>query len=175
MAIHQAANHEIETFTGRYVDLANPDPGTITLEDIAHGLANTCRFGGHARIFYSVAEHAVRVADKLKAAGWQDWALAGLHHDDAEAYLGDIPRPLKPLLGDAYRAMTGKVDRAIWWAFGRRWHYKDLASPEVKLADEWMLAVEASVLLPSRGEGWNWGKIEWAVRAAEPRPLAGAG
>lgn len=162
-SVHQAASHEIETYRGHYVDLSAPEPTTIAIDDVAHALANTCRFGGHTRVFYSVAEHAVRVADKLAAEGCGDWALAGLHHDDAEAYLGDIPRPLKPLLGDAYREMTGKVDRAIWWALGRRWHYRDLRSAEVEAADEWMLAVEALALLPSQGKGWNWGVIRWPV------------
>jgi hypothetical protein len=161
---HAAANHEVETFTGRYVDLADPKPETFDLRDIAHALANTCRFGGHSRVFYSVAEHAVRVADKLIDEHYSDFALAGLHHDDAEAYLGDIPRPLKPLLGEPYRAMTRAVDDAITEALGNLWgesYY--LRCNQVRSADEWMLHVEARSMMASAGQGWSLGPPRWPV------------
>ena len=166
---HLATNHEIETYTGRYVDTSMPDPATICLEDIAHALANTCRFGGHCGVFYSVAEHAVSVATKLVDQGYGALALAGLHHDDAEAYLGDIPRPLKPLLGDAYRDLTNRMDAAIAEAFGDLWSVADLSAQPVRWADEWMLGVEALSLLPSHGEGWAAFQTPWRVLG--PLPL----
>lgn len=152
---HVAGAHEVETYSGLYVDCFAPRPATIRLEDIAHALAHTCRFGGHCRTFCSVAEHAVHVAFKLLNQGCNDFALAGLHHDDAEAYLGDVPRPLKPLLGDAYRKLTDAMDSAISVALGGLWDPIDFGSPEVLRADEWALRGEAMALLPSRGEGWR--------------------
>lgn len=86
----------LHTFTGRGFDPLNPTPGDVHLEDIAHALAMTCRFGGHTPRHYSVAQHAVLVALLvLEASRRPDWALLALHHDSAEAYLGDIPRPIK--------------------------------------------------------------------------------
>jgi hypothetical protein len=86
----------LHTFSGRGFDPLNPWARDVHLEDIAHALSNTCRFGGHSPKFYSVAQHAVMVACLvLDASRRPDWALLALHHDSAEAYLGDIPRPIK--------------------------------------------------------------------------------
>lgn len=147
-------DNEIETFTGRYMDTRRPMPSMISVEDIAHALANICRYGGHCRRFYSVAEHAVFVSTRLERRGNVFAALfSGLHHDDAEAYLGDIPRPLKPLLGKTYELLTNRMDAAIAVALSlpdisRAMHY------EIKAADNWALFVEARYLLPSQGKGW---------------------
>ena len=146
--------HTLETSTGRYVSLTEPAAADITLEDIAHALAHTCRFGGHCATFYSVAEHAVLVADRLAQQGYPPRVqLAGLHHDDAEAFLGDIPQPLKPLLGGRYVDLTRRFDRAVWVALELPLVNMTQARA-IKAADEWALAVEAHHLLPSRGAGW---------------------
>lgn len=145
--------HSVETRSGWFVDLTDPDPADISLIDIAHNLSHICRFGGACNRFYSVAEHAVLVSRLLGSDPVR--GLVGLHHDDAEAYLGDIPRPLKSLLGDEYAALTVRFDLAIRKAL-------DLPDPFlldlerlVKEADDWALAVEAAALLPSRGRGWT--------------------
>lgn len=78
----------VYTYSGRLVDVLNPKPGDIAPEDIVHALAFTCRFNGHSREFYSVAQHSMLVAE-ICGHSW------GLLHDAAEAYLGDIIRPLK--------------------------------------------------------------------------------
>ncbi|HYI80034.1 MAG TPA: hypothetical protein VEW67_04165 [Thermoleophilaceae bacterium] len=144
----------IETASGRYVDLTDPRPEAIDLADIAHGLAHICRYGGHARRFYSVAEHAVLVARRLADLGFPAAVqLAGLHHDDAEAYIGDVPRPLKMLLPD-FR----EIERRVTVAIDERLRLPGLDADEtcaVKEADDWALFVEARVLMPSRGEGWT--------------------
>lgn len=86
----------LHTFTGRGFDPLNPRAEDVQLEDIAHHLGNTCRFGGATPKFYSVAQHAVLVALMvLEASRRPDWALLALHHDSAEAYIGDWPRPIK--------------------------------------------------------------------------------
>lgn len=161
----RVTENEVETFSGAYVDVSNPQPETISLEDIAHALAYTCRYGGHCKSFYSVAEHAVFVSRRLDRKGFsRALQLAGLHHDDAEAYLGDIPRPLKPLLGFGYEALTARMDRAIEDALNipvdPKFHR------EIKKADNWSLFVEARHLLPSGGHGWwdgEQGAERWGI------------
>lgn len=151
-ASYAPGDHEIELASGRYLDLANPDPAAITLDDIAHGLSNTCRYAGHTGRYYSVAEHACLVAAKLRQDGLMpEVQMIGLHHDDAEAFIADIARPLKTLLQPAYGQITDRLDAAIWEAL-------DLPGPArtqvVKDADDWALACEAFHLLPSKGAGW---------------------
>lgn len=82
------------TFSGKRISLYNPDPELICIEDIAHALSHICRFGGHAREFYSVAQHCCLVSYLAPA----EWRLAALMHDATEAYLGDVIKPLKNIL-----------------------------------------------------------------------------
>jgi hypothetical protein len=156
---------EVETFTGRFVDLADPKPESILLEDIAHSLAYTCRYGGHCLRFYSVAEHAVFVSRRVARRGLSREAqLYALHHDDAEAYLTDIPRPLKPLLGHVYAVLTDRMDSAIAQELNLPSDLK--YHRETKLADDWSLFVEARHLLPSQGKGWwdgEQGADRWGI------------
>jgi hypothetical protein len=153
--MHTPAQHEVETFSGKFVDTKNPNPDTIYLKDIAHALANTCRYGGHCLRFYSVAEHSVFVSRRLERRGYsRETQLAGLHHDDAEAYLGDIPRPMKSLLGASYQRLTARMDEAIIVGLGLPQNAAAFHLPEVKDADNWSLFVEARFLLPSQGKHW---------------------
>lgn len=91
----------LHTFTGKTVDHLNPKIRDIKIEDIAHSLACQCRYTGHTRVFYSVAEHCVRLsllpATMTVVLGRKGPAWL-LMHDAAEAYLGDIACPLKELL-----------------------------------------------------------------------------
>ena len=86
---------QIQTFTGIGFDPINPDPKLIKIEDIAHALSNQCRFSGHARSFYSVAQHSAHCAEIACLASNAPLARAMLLHDASEAYLLDMPRPLK--------------------------------------------------------------------------------
>lgn len=160
--------YEIETAGGRYVDFSNPDPATIALEDVVHGLAHECRYARQCRRFYSVAEHAVLVSRKLlEETGDVRLALGGLHHDDPEAYLGDIPRPLKLAMRAAgpdpsvWDELDGRFATVITQALGGVGVWDEyLAAPMVKAADTWAMFVEASILMPSGGVGW-WGIDPW--------------
>lgn len=82
------------THTGRKFYPLDPRPEMVCLEDIAHALSNVNRWTGHTAWPYSVAQHAVQVALAVEQIA-PDYALLALHHDDAEAYLGDIARPWK--------------------------------------------------------------------------------
>ena len=84
------------TIMGNWVDLKNPDPETIRIGDIAHSLARICRFTGHVESFYSVAQHSVLVAQRLCEDGYSaTTCMHGLLHDAHEAYIGDLPRPMR--------------------------------------------------------------------------------
>jgi hypothetical protein len=154
----------LETPSGLFVELTAPHPEDIQLDDVAHMLANECRFAGACARGYSVAEHAVLVARELRRRGADPvTVLRGLHHDDPEAYLKDIPKPLKRALEQlapgAYGQLTGIFDAAIADALRLHPEYPDGskrigAAVEVKEVDEWALRVEAHFLLPSQGKGW---------------------
>lgn len=123
----------IRTFTGKYVNVFDIDPELICIEDIAHGLSMQCRFGGHTSVFYSVAEHCINVS-LMCAYGHE---LAGLLHDASEAYLLDIPRPIKQNLPKYYEAEDNLM-RVISKKFG----FEYPLSKEVKQCDEIALKYE---------------------------------
>lgn len=126
------------TATGRRFYPAAPAAADVDILDIAHGLSLLCRFGGHIRTFYSVAEHSVRVAAALGAAGHDAGVMfGGLMHDAAEAYLGDVIWPVKQLLPD-YRALERGVEAAIAARFG----LTGVAAGEIKRFDLRMLSTE---------------------------------
>lgn len=162
----------IETFTGDYFDYADPRAANVHIEDIAHGLANTCRFGGQVRTFYSVAEHAVLVRRLLIDAGWAAYGFAGLHHDSHEAYLGDMPTPLKVTVGEAQLGLSDNIDAAVGEALG--------INPElfkhafVKQADSLAMRMEAAALMRSGGSWSRWNALEPADAPAYPLGLAPA-
>lgn len=150
----------IETYTGtRFTPLA-PKTKAVHLIDIAHALSHQCRFSGHVREFYSVAEHCVRVSWLLEDQFLASKAvrLWGLLHDASEAYLVDLPSPLKN--ADAfkgYRRAEKRVMRAICKHFDL-----SLDEPEeVRAADAILLATEARDLMPYE-------PVHWGGLTAEP-------
>lgn len=101
--------------SGRLFSPLDPDPRLINIEDIAHALSNICRFTGHTREFYSVAQHSVLVAQGM-LPGLELW---GLLHDAAEAYLCDVARPIKHLrLMEPYREVEKRLQLVIYERFG---------------------------------------------------------
>jgi hypothetical protein len=123
----------ITTHTGKQIDPASPESWDIHIEDIAHALSHLCRFGGHTREFYSVAQHSVRVARAVSRKN----RLVALLHDATEAYLVDIPSPLKALLPD-YRAL----EQGAWYAIADHYKLPRIIPEEVKVADECALWTE---------------------------------
>lgn len=106
-------NAWIETYSGKQFFPFAPRPGSIVLEDIAHGLSLTVRYNRQCQRFYSVAEHSILVAS-FSPMHLQKEALL---HDAAEAYLPDIPAPIKPHLPECV-AVEALVEEAIGWRFG---------------------------------------------------------
>lgn len=135
----------ILTARGKHFDYLDPRAEDIDILDIAQGLANECRFGGHTRAFYSVAQHAWLASHVVPA----EHALEALLHDASEAYCKDIPLPLKLLLPD-YRDIEARVDGAIRAAFGLPLQMTTV----VKRADLILLATERRDLMPPDDTPW---------------------
>jgi len=134
----------VQTYTGRQFWPLDPRPEDVDLRDIAHSLAMQCRFNGHCRRFYSVAEHSVLVSEALP----HDLQAWGLMHDAAEAYIGDHPRPIKT---DATKAVEERLLGVIAERFGLPWPIP----PEVFEADLRMLATEARYLMGPPPASWG--------------------
>lgn len=134
----EPATSRIQIHSGTAIDPLDPDTGHILIEDIAHSLSQRVRYNGHAKLFYSVAEHSVHVS---RACGAD--ALWGLMHDAPEAYLGDLVTPLKKSdYGAAYREAEGVLMGAICARFGLQ-----AEQPEsVSVADKAMLARERTIV-----------------------------
>lgn len=112
-------NHtSIKLASGKYIDLANPSSLHVELQPIAKALSRACRFSGQCPKFYSVAEHCVHAADlALLDGAFPDQVKAILMHDAAEAFLGDVVKPLKDQL-PKYKALELKMQLAISKRFG---------------------------------------------------------
>ena len=141
-------DHWMQTHTGKAIDLVEPDIDDIDLEDIAHALANQCRFNGHTKHFYSTAQHSVIVSCHCSGARAprqpQPWSLVGLLHDAAEAYIGDFVRPLKPLLKS-----IKKIEKGLQAVIARKWDFDPLLfeSDIIRHNDARALATERRDLL----------------------------
>ena len=135
-------------------DVGEPKPEMIIWDDVAESLAKTCRWGGHCKGFYSVAQHSVFVADELP----EELRIYGLLHDAHESFTGDLIRPLKGMLGNTMREIEDRIDLAIFTAAG-------LPLPDAKIkravkdADLCALATERRDIVNVRFSG-PWELIE---------------
>jgi uncharacterized protein len=145
----------LQTVSGRFVNPFEPDPAQLDVEDIARALGNLCRFGGHSRSFYSVAQHSVIVSQLVEERGGDaEDVFAALMHDAAEAYLGDMPHPIKHRspLGTAFKVAEERLEEVIRARFAIK---ADV--PEIKRADRALLATERRHF---SAENWHWPELE---------------
>lgn len=145
----------IQTVSGRRVNPFAPDAAEFDIDDIARSLANQCRFGGHCRAFYSVAQHSCQLADLVEQNGGDpSEALWALLHDATEAYLVDLPHPLKHRseLGRIYREAEAAVQEAICERFGL-----PPEPPALKSLDRALLATERRALSEV---AWHWPELD---------------
>lgn len=149
------------TVSGRWVRPLDPERMDIDIMDIAHSLANQCRFTGHTRQFYSTAQHSVYVSAVCESLARQraprglsagadirERALAGLLHDASEAYIADIARPLKradEAFATTYQRIETDLQKVIFAHFGLRWPMPNL----VHEADDLLLWAEMRDLMPN--------------------------
>ena len=153
----------LETVSGRKVDVSNPDPSSIVIEDIAWALSRMPRFSGHSipYIPYSVAQHCVQVAKDLAPHGPQI-QMYGLLHDAAEAYINDLPSPVKHI--PEIHAVIKKLEDSLMSTIYTALDIKPPTEEEeqiVKISDKIQQAVEAYNFMYSRGHDWNLPKVSF--------------
>jgi len=130
--------NKVLTHSGKLVNVIDPDPDTISILDIAHALGNQCRFGGHTKMFYSVAQHSILVASAVP----DEYKFAALMHDASEAYLIDLPRPVKRLL-PYYEKLEYNMMRCIADKYGFAWPMPQV----VQEADDSVLELEIRAVM----------------------------
>jgi 5'-deoxynucleotidase YfbR-like HD superfamily hydrolase len=158
----------LETVTGRLIDVANPDPDSICIDDIAWGCSRIPRFCGQTitAVPYNVAQHSVFVAEEVeKMISGEDGdkiihmhvdvVLAALLHDGAECYTGDLPSPVKHL--PELHPIITRIEDGLMAAI-----YAQLGVPPpsqferelIKRADKIAQKIEAHAFMQSRGRDW---------------------
>ncbi|WP_286747922.1 hypothetical protein [Roseivirga sp. UBA1976] len=126
----------VGTFHKSLINILDPDPETIFLEDIVQGLIHTCRWNGQIKHFYSVAQHSLHVAGLVSIQN-PEFALQALFHDASEAFMNDLSSPVKELLPE-YKNLEERLMIAIAIRFGFDWPIH----PEVKELDMTVLQIE---------------------------------
>ncbi|WP_436798387.1 hypothetical protein [Mesorhizobium ventifaucium] len=144
LAVNVARGPTITLASGRIFDFLDPHGSDFTIDDVAHGMAHICRYAGQCRDFYSVAEHSLLVCDVAV-----DCPYEALLHDAAEAFIGDVTRPLKQLLPE-YKAIETNVEDAIAKRFGLNRSCRDA----VKTADLSVLAAEQAQVMAPGTDSW---------------------
>lgn len=122
----------IRTISGIYFNVFEPTPDMVCIEDIAHALSHQPRWAGHTPVFYSVAAHSLHVAHRALP----QHKLCALLHDASEAYLCDIPTPIKARIPQ-YKEIEEKVMQAIAQKLGFVWPMPQAVKDIDKLVLEW--------------------------------------
>ena len=156
--------HSVRTHSGLFFDFVEPDPETVIVEDIARALSRKPRFNGHMNCFYSVAQHACLVsalaahyAVSQRVPDVGDYMWAGLHHDDSEYVMADVPTPLKRLLPE-YKVIEERVQGVINVKWGLPADADHWAI--VKLADTAALFMERDHMIDS--------SVRWSIEDQHP-------
>jgi hypothetical protein len=138
----------VQTYSGKRLNILLPEQSEIDILDIAHALSNMCRFNGHCRDFYSVAQHSILVSILVEPK----YKLAALLHDASEAYMADIVSPLKPFLTN-YKDIEQNLMKAIYRKVGiEDIHY---GQEEINKADLEVLFAEKRDILNDPGIEWG--------------------
>lgn len=149
----QYSDNWMQTYSGKRIDYLKVRPEDICLEDIACGLAHTNRYSGQTVFPYSVAQHSLLVAENVPP----EHAFRALLHDASEAYLCDIPRPLKRLLPE-YKKIEERFEAVIAERFG-------LTGP---LKNEFISDIDNRILLDEKLRLFHSLPHRWQVDDLEP-------
>lgn len=145
----------IQTYSGIMLDFLNPTNEMIVLEDIGRALSRVCRYGGHTRDHYSVAEHSVHIVRWLRRKTSDTFTLRqGFLHDAPEYAVGDMVKPLKNLIGTPFAEVEGRM----WAVICDRFNMPLGLKPLVKEADLRILMNEKDAVF-IRQVPWGW-KVE---------------
>lgn len=147
----------IETYTGKKFHILNPNQDEIDIIDIAHALSLQCRFNGHTKRFYSVAQHSIYVSNLVP----REDALWGLLHDASEAYIMDMTRPMKRYTeaGTAYM----KVENHVMGVICQKFNLSAEQPASVHKADSLMLYAEKNQLMEPIEWDTKWSDTEEAA------------
>ncbi len=132
------AVRSIRTISGQYVNVFEPNPDTLLIEDIAHALSNQCRFGGHLPEFYSVAQHSLLCYEIAP----DEFKYDALMHDASEAYLLDFPKPIKVEM-----PQYNEVEHNLMMVLAKKFNFNYPKSPAVENVDVHLLNWEWNVIM----------------------------
>lgn len=156
----------IQTYRQNRFHLIEPRPFEVQIEDIAHALSQICRFGGHTKEFYSVAQHSVLVSGYLLNRFHDPrLSLEGHLHDAGEAYTGDATRPQKAAINEITAGGWSRFEDPICETVAKKFGVCWPPRPQVKDADNRVLHTEVRDLLPGSVEA-----CEWVHGLPEPLP-----
>lgn len=161
-------NNTIRTYSGITFSPLNPRADDIAIEDIAHSLSLLCRFAGHTSVFYSVAQHCVSISELVTP----QFALAGLLHDGSEAYIVDMPSPVKHS-----EEMSGyrEIEKYLQGVIYNRYGLSTIEPTDVKTMDRLLLRTEQrdllGVTLPKSTAVLSDTIVPWSPDLAEHRFL----
>lgn len=148
----------IQTYTGKVFPIFNPKPDDIDIRDIAHALSNLCRFGGHCKVYYSVAQHSIEAAKEMmiRYPPIQPIHRYGLLHDAAEAYLVDLPHPIKRRI-DLYQEVEAKLMESISTRFDMKYPPDIAMSYRERMidVDNVLLATERNAIMEKCPRKWK--------------------
>jgi hypothetical protein len=135
----------LQTYSGGCFFPIDPRPEDVHIEDIAHSLSHQCRYAGHCRDFYSIAEHCCHIYDAIE----DEHKFAALMHDASEAYLVDVPRPVKPYLTN-YKEIEARIEEVIFTKYGLPFPFH----PRVKEFDNNIIVDEKEALMAPCDQEW---------------------
>ena len=155
--LYQVEQGWIETYSGQRFDFHDPKPEQVHLEDVAHALSLLCRYNGHTQRFYSVAEHSVHIADRIRADGYKAQVqLTGLLHDAAEYIIGDMARPIKVTMPQ-FKEAEIIIDKVVAERFGTLYPFPDIIKE-----------LDTRILCDERDQAMSQSKNMWGVDGLEP-------
>ncbi len=150
---YQVEDGWIGLYSGGAIHFAAPAQDEIILEDVAHSLSQLCRYNGHTKRFYSVAEHACLMSDWVMRQYWSSSldGLTALHHDDAEYVIGDMARPLKVTMPQ-FRAAETVLDEALARKFGTEYPFPS-----------WLKSIDSRIIRDEKRAVMQPTPLDWGV------------